>query len=484
MHNKTRQFNHGNKKRYIATIFFIVYALVFPLITTAATLYFSPSSGSYAVGQQFNVRVLVSSTDKKINATGVDISFSPQDMELVSISELSSIIDVWGEKPTFSNNTGRASFEGLILDGFQGSSGGLVTLIFRAKSPGETVVRFSSGSVLAYDGLGTSVLSNLQNANFTIKGDSIIPVTPSFKIPKKIPEGFQFNKNLRLSDENIDVAYLQLCLIDEDIYSKNITGYFGPETKRAVIEFQEKYFDDILAPWGFIGGTGLVYKTTREKLNEICPALAEKEKLSEPLFNVSVSLENTAIARAGDLTSIVIFENFGKALIPVDLTYTILNDQRQIVFKDMETVLVETERAIRKRFTNLNLLSGMYTLVVKTQYNLDVIDEFTNDFVVGEVSKGGIFTSVLFWIWLVIFLAFTNILLLITLIMFIYRRYHYSKKADHINYDIKKYASIIKNRRTLTQKEIKLLRHLNKDLSALEKKVQSDLKKIKDRLKK
>ncbi len=124
----------------------------------AASLYFSPSSGSYAVGQGFSVKVLVSSVDRKMNAAGADISFSPEALELISITKANSLIDIWGEAPEFSNSTGRVSFEGLILDGYQGRAGEIVTLLFRAKSPGETVVRFSSGSVLAYNGLGTSIL--------------------------------------------------------------------------------------------------------------------------------------------------------------------------------------------------------------------------------------------------------------------------------------------------------------------------------------
>ncbi|MCH8163048.1 MAG: peptidoglycan-binding protein [Proteobacteria bacterium] len=478
-----KQYTTFPKNIVFVRILGLVLIFAFPFVTTAATLYLSPSSGSYAVGQQFNVKVLVRSTDKKMNAAGADISFSPQDVALVSISESNSIIDVWGEKPTFSNNTGRASFEGLILDGYQGPSGELVTLIFRAKSPGETVVRFSTGSVLAYDGLGTSILSNLQNANFTIRGAPIIPVAPAFPIPEKIPEGFQFNKNLSLSDKNIDVAYLQLCLAAEGIYGDDITGYFGPKTKRAVIDFQEKYFDDILAPWGFTRGTGFVYKTTREKLNEVCPALAEEEKLPEPLFSVNVALENRALAKSSDLVSIVTFEDFGEAPTSVELTYTILNDQRQIVFKDIETVVVETEKVIRKRFSNLNLLSGMYKLVVKAQYNVDVIDEFANDFAVGEIPKESIFTSTLFWIWLAIFLAAIIISLLLAFIGLVYLRLHHGKRMHRIHGDMKKHADIIKKRQKFTKKEKLLLHRMLKDLTDVQKSVEQDLKEIRNRLK-
>ncbi len=91
------------------------------------------------------------------------------------------------------------------------------------------------------------------------------------KIIKKEP-AFQFKSNLQVGSEGEEVKELQKCLAqDPEVYPEGeITGYFGNLTKEAVINFQEKYKEEILEPFGIEAGTGAVRKATRAKLNEIC----------------------------------------------------------------------------------------------------------------------------------------------------------------------------------------------------------------------
>jgi peptidoglycan hydrolase-like protein with peptidoglycan-binding domain len=49
----------------------------------------------------------------------------------------------------------------------------------------------------------------------------------------------------------------------------NETTYFGPQTRRAVIRFQERHAAEILAPVNVTDGTGYVGPSTRVKLNEL-----------------------------------------------------------------------------------------------------------------------------------------------------------------------------------------------------------------------
>ncbi len=91
------------------------------------------------------------------------------------------------------------------------------------------------------------------------------------RIKKKEPS-FQFKEDLLLGLKNKDVEELQKCLAkDPEIYPEGeVTGYFGPKTKEAVIKFQEKYKKEILEPAGLVKGTGEVKENTRKKLNEVC----------------------------------------------------------------------------------------------------------------------------------------------------------------------------------------------------------------------
>ena len=70
--------------------------------------------------------------------------------------------------PSFSNATGTASLEGVILNGFTGSSGSIATLVFKAKNVGSAELKFSSGSILANDGNGTELITGSNSSIITI----------------------------------------------------------------------------------------------------------------------------------------------------------------------------------------------------------------------------------------------------------------------------------------------------------------------------
>ena len=107
----------------------------------------------------------------------------------------------------------------------------------------------------------------------------------------------EFKSYLQPGSRGTEVTGLQTCLArDPEIYPEGqISGYFGSKTKAAVIRFQEKYYEEILKPWGFTKGTGIVSRTTRAKLNEICVHPPKETPLKFTLITVEDPLlEKTA----------------------------------------------------------------------------------------------------------------------------------------------------------------------------------------------
>ncbi len=98
-----------------------------------------------------------------------------------------------------------------------------------------------------------------------------------FENGKREPENpFLFTEDLKSESQGEEVRNLQRCFIylrkeDEELYPEGeITGFFDENTKQAVNHFQETYRKEILEPHGFTSGTGMVARSTRKKLNELC----------------------------------------------------------------------------------------------------------------------------------------------------------------------------------------------------------------------
>jgi len=88
---------------------------------------------------------------------------------------------------------------------------------------------------------------------------------------KEAREKIQWNRDLRVGMRGEDVRALQEILISEGMWARpdiGATGYFGPITKQAVIEFQESHASEILEPLGLDKGTGYFGASTRSFLNE------------------------------------------------------------------------------------------------------------------------------------------------------------------------------------------------------------------------
>lgn len=171
--------NGGLKNKIFFLSAFILGLFFFALDAKAATLYFSPASPTYTIGDSFQISLFVSSADQAMNAAQATINFPADKLEMISVSTKNSIFSLMVENPVFSNVNGSASFSGIVLNpGYTGKSGRLVTLNFRAKTLGQANLSVSNAQVLANDGLGTNILTSRGSGNVTIVEKKIVPEPP------------------------------------------------------------------------------------------------------------------------------------------------------------------------------------------------------------------------------------------------------------------------------------------------------------------
>lgn len=156
----------------MAFSFLLLFISCFPKSAKAegASLYFSPSSGTFFVGSTFDVSVFVNTDGEDINAVEVNLKFDPKKLQVASPTAGKSFIEVWVAQPTYSNIKGIINFIGGVPSPGINTSAGLVsTITFRVIEPGETSISFSDTSqVLRNDPRGTDVLTSLGRGNFTL----------------------------------------------------------------------------------------------------------------------------------------------------------------------------------------------------------------------------------------------------------------------------------------------------------------------------
>lgn len=153
----------------------------------AATLYFSPSSGNFTVGNILNMSVLVDTQGQAINNSSAVINFPTDLLEVISVSKSGSLFSLWVEEPAFSNSAGAISFDGgLPTPGYDGSAGRLLNITFRVRNAGTALLVFSSGAVRANDGYGTDILQTRSQAQFNLISEAkpVAPPLPVFGTPQ------------------------------------------------------------------------------------------------------------------------------------------------------------------------------------------------------------------------------------------------------------------------------------------------------------
>ncbi len=194
-------------KALILLIFSFLANLPAPASAAGATLYLSPSSGAKTVGSTFSVGIKVNSGGNVINAAEGTLSYDGAILETVNTSKGGSIFPFWTSEPSASGGTIRFG-GGLPPPAYNGSSGHIISVTFRAKKAGEAKISFNSGAVLANDGKGTNIISGMGGASFTIAVAGKKPSTPNSDKPVKPakPAEKDYNKPIIKSITHPDQA--------------------------------------------------------------------------------------------------------------------------------------------------------------------------------------------------------------------------------------------------------------------------------------
>jgi peptidoglycan hydrolase-like protein with peptidoglycan-binding domain len=142
-----------------------------------------------------------------------------------------------------------------------------------------TLITFSKTKTSGFDKENPSYNYSVK-ISFTKKSETPTPSNPILCN--------QITNNLKFGMRSLEVSCLQEFLKSQgpEIYPEGlVTGYFGPLTLSAVKRFQQKYWQEILTPWGLSKdqATGFVGPTTRAKINILLSQRPPSQRLPAAL---------------------------------------------------------------------------------------------------------------------------------------------------------------------------------------------------------
>jgi hypothetical protein len=147
-----------------------------PARAAGATLFAAPASGTYAVGKSITVKIMVNSGGGTgINAAEGVLKYDPAFLTVSKVSQTGTIFKLWTTEPTYSNSAGTITFGGGSPSTYTGSAGTIFSVTLIAKKAGTADLAFTSGVVLAADGLGTNIFSGYGHGKYTIEEQATKP---------------------------------------------------------------------------------------------------------------------------------------------------------------------------------------------------------------------------------------------------------------------------------------------------------------------
>lgn len=216
--------NNKFKNYVIVFISFYIFLCNISYVSAESNLILTTSKLNYSVGDAIVVKIQVKS-DVSINAISSKIHFSKDIISLSSISKSNSLINLWAKEPRYSNNEGEASLEGVILNGYVGKEGNVVSLIYKANREGQAEIRLLDTSILANDGDGTNVFSGLlATMNLKINKSMVAPSKVSDSQTKMADNENNTNTE-KITDKVVEVAEEAIEKVEEVEITNSLPRY-------------------------------------------------------------------------------------------------------------------------------------------------------------------------------------------------------------------------------------------------------------------
>jgi hypothetical protein len=178
-------------RRVLVVIIAVIGFALLPAVVQAADMYLILDKNQVVEQGTFTGTVYVSTGGLPINSAEGTLHFPTDLVNVESVSNASSIFNIWVEQPSFSNPAGKVYFNGgLPTPGYSGQSGQVLRVSFRAKKSGSATLSLGSAAVRANDGKGTDVLGRASGAVITINGatPAPAPATPKPEPAASTPE--------------------------------------------------------------------------------------------------------------------------------------------------------------------------------------------------------------------------------------------------------------------------------------------------------
>jgi hypothetical protein len=167
--------------------------------SNSSYLRLAPSKTAVLSGERFFIEIYANAK-VPVNAIDIEIQFSPEMVNVVSVDKAQSVLTIWTEEPKIESNLITLS-GGTFRRGFVGEHL-IATIKAEAKKSGQTEFLINDAALLAGDGKGTPVavtgIGGESKTNFYLEGEDPEQITA--KIDFKISADIDGDGNVSLKD--------------------------------------------------------------------------------------------------------------------------------------------------------------------------------------------------------------------------------------------------------------------------------------------